>query len=411
MSFASRLCLSGWKFSGTEAFLFVAIAVGYCDSARAIDSSELRASYGRGVHAFFAGDTESAEQLFSVTIESGSTDPRVYYFRAMVRLRTGRQNEAEHDMRTGAALEARNPGNMHAIGKALQRVQGPGRRTLEKFRRDARLDRVQQRRQQSHRRYEQLQQRGPVVLRQQSPILLENLLEPSLGSVPRTSSPAPTAGTPVTIPRHVPAPMPSDAPKSVESDDLFGDSNKPSEDVFGAGVPEAAPEKATDPNNLFGDPFESGSSTDTSEKEPEEKSKETESLDDLFGVATKNQTEKHQAEKSSPAAVVGGPEKLFFELGRMVGTLSNSQSRVRQIGSLPKSESRPSGVVGANFQLGPSNDADATPASPEKSSEKLTANTEDIFGADAVEEPQQKPLDLPATDHAADEEDDLFGDF
>lgn len=407
MSFAPRLCLPGWNFSGTKVLLFVAIVAGCCHSVQALDSSELRASYGRGVHAFFAGDTESAEQLFSVTIESGSTDPRVYYFRAMVRLRTGRQDEAEHDMRIGAALEARNPGNMHAIGKALQRVQGPGRRTLEKFRRDARLDRVQQRRKQVHHRYEQLQQRGPVVLRQQSPVLLENLLEPSLGSAPRANNPALTTGAPVAIPRHVPAPMPGDAPKSVESDDLFGDSNKSSEDIFGAGVPEAAPEEAADQNNPFGDPFESEGNTDTSEKEPEEKSKESESLDDLFGIATKNQAEKHQAEKGAPAVVRGGPEKLFFELGRMVGTLSNSQSRVRQIGSLPKSEGRPSGVVGADFQLGPSDDANATPTS----SEKLTTNAEDIFGADAVEEPQQKPSDLPAADHAAAEEEDLFGDF
>ena len=83
------------------------------------DASELRATYGRGVHAYFAGQVAQAEQLFSQAVEAGSTDPRLYYFRSMARLRLGRQFEAEDDMRVGSALEAQNPGSQGLIGKSL----------------------------------------------------------------------------------------------------------------------------------------------------------------------------------------------------------------------------------------------------------------------------------------------------
>ena len=107
-------------------------------------STAVTAIYGRGVHAYFAGNSTQAEQYFTQAIQAGTNDPRPYYFRAMLRLHQGRQFEAENDMRIGAGLEARNPGVQHTIGRSLQRVQGPHRRTLEKFRRQARLDRLQQ---------------------------------------------------------------------------------------------------------------------------------------------------------------------------------------------------------------------------------------------------------------------------
>ena len=148
------------------------------DDAHGQASDAVTAVYGRGVHAYFAGRTNQAEQLFTEVIQAGSTDPRAYYFRAMVRLGMGRQYEAENDMRVGAAYEARNPGVQHAIGRSLQRVQGTNRRTLEKFRRQAKLDRVQQGRQQSQQRYEQLEQREPSVLRQAAPLPLSQPVQP-----------------------------------------------------------------------------------------------------------------------------------------------------------------------------------------------------------------------------------------
>ena len=141
-------------------------------------SSALTAVYGRGVHAFFSGNASQAEQLFTEVIQAGSTDPRPYYFRAVLRLNQGRQFEAENDMRVGAAYEARNPGVQNSIGRSLQRVQGASRRTLEQFRRQAKLERVQQGRQRTLQRYEQLNQRAPTVLRDGTSLPLTQTVQP-----------------------------------------------------------------------------------------------------------------------------------------------------------------------------------------------------------------------------------------
>ena len=74
-------------------------------------SATVMAVYGRGVHAYFSGDSSLAEQYFTQVIEAGSTDPRPYYFRAMVRLSGGKQFEAENDMRVGASYEAAESGH------------------------------------------------------------------------------------------------------------------------------------------------------------------------------------------------------------------------------------------------------------------------------------------------------------
>ena len=150
--------------------------------ALAQNSHELRATYGRGVHAFFSGQLSHAEQQFSQAISAGSTDPRVYYFRAMTFLRLGRQFEAENDMRLGATFESQNPGGRHIISKSLQRVQGSGRRTLEKFRRQARLQRVQLNRSQTQNRYEVIERRSDAVLYKENPIKLEALVAPNGGA-------------------------------------------------------------------------------------------------------------------------------------------------------------------------------------------------------------------------------------
>ncbi len=214
-------------------------------------SSTTSAIYGRGVHAYFAGRTSEAEKYFSQAIDSGSTDPRPYYYRAMVRLNQGRKFEAENDMRMGADYEARNPGMKSSIGRSLQRVQGPGRRTLEQFRRQARLDRLQQSQQQTQQRYQQLDRRGPSVLRSELPRPLEQHVQPPQGFIvpgPYVSEPyvpAPTEEGSGTFPLPTLSPAPDALPPSV---------SVPAEPMpAGSGVKEGpgATETAGDP---FGTP-------------------------------------------------------------------------------------------------------------------------------------------------------------
>ena len=90
-------------------------------TASSQQSSELSLLYGRGVHSYFANQTSQAEQQFTAVIDAGSTDPRVYYFRGMARLRMGLQEEAQNDMHAGAIFEARRPGDRVTISKSLQR--------------------------------------------------------------------------------------------------------------------------------------------------------------------------------------------------------------------------------------------------------------------------------------------------
>lgn len=100
----------------------------------------LEETYGRGVHAYFAGQYTEAEQLFSTAIGQGLQDPRGHYFRGFALTRLGRSHEAESDFREGARLEANGTGRNVGIGRSMQRVQGSTRLKLEQIRREAQVE-------------------------------------------------------------------------------------------------------------------------------------------------------------------------------------------------------------------------------------------------------------------------------
>lgn len=95
--------------------------------------------YGRGVHRFFAHDYVQAFDHFSLAINNGSQDPRVYYFRGLALMATGRMDEGQSDWQTGAQIEARGTYD-GAIGRSLARIQGPSRVALEHIRQMARVE-------------------------------------------------------------------------------------------------------------------------------------------------------------------------------------------------------------------------------------------------------------------------------
>ncbi len=237
-------------FSGSRRtclFLHAALTVFLCcgNTVVAGDSAAVRDTYGRGVHAFFAGRLQQSEQLFSQVVAAGSQDPRVYYFRAMARLRLGQRVEAEQDMRLGASLEAENPGSQYVVGRSLERVQGTGRRVLENFRRQARLERAQSIRLQSRQRYERLEQRGPAVLHQDQPVPLESLLEQP-GSPAAKAQPAPVLSPPAN--RELPPARTTRPARIAEPanspDDLSGTPQAADEDSVGE--PEVPPESTAE---------------------------------------------------------------------------------------------------------------------------------------------------------------------
>src|SRR5690348_14463125 len=110
-------CSSLVSFSRTA--LVLMLPLGYAATAAAQYSGEMTEVYGRGVHSYFAGQIAEAEQQFTQVIDAGSTDPRVYYFRAIARMRSGQPQAAAQDLRLGAAYEARDPGAASQIGTSL----------------------------------------------------------------------------------------------------------------------------------------------------------------------------------------------------------------------------------------------------------------------------------------------------
>ena len=79
--------------------------------------------YGRGVHAYNSGKYKDAYALLTEAIDSGSSDPRVYYFRGLSQKSLGRPDEAKEDLKAGAMLEAAAGDRDPNVGRALERVQ------------------------------------------------------------------------------------------------------------------------------------------------------------------------------------------------------------------------------------------------------------------------------------------------
>ncbi len=153
---------------------------------------DMTAVYGRGIHAYFANRTSQADAYFTQVINAGSQDPRVFYFRAMARLRAGRQYEAQQDMQLGAMFEARDPGASGSIGQALTRIQGRNRQMLEQYRRQARLLHSEDQASLAQARYQEQRRQETEVLRQETPLDLGSLAGGGSSSV----APPEAAATP-----------------------------------------------------------------------------------------------------------------------------------------------------------------------------------------------------------------------
>jgi hypothetical protein len=184
------------------------------ETSRGQSGPDMTAVYGRGIHAYFANRTSQADAYFSQVINAGSQDPRVFYFRAMARLRAGRQYEAQQDMQLGAMFEARDPGAAGSVGQALTRIQGRNRQVLEQYRRQARLLHSEDQAALAQARYREQRRQETEVLRQESPVDLGTLAD---GDAPPAAPPAETA-TPQPELTEEPA-IPAEEPGAVETVD------------------------------------------------------------------------------------------------------------------------------------------------------------------------------------------------
>jgi hypothetical protein len=425
-SWQSGLCLPdglfwqrGFTWSRSSA-LSLALAGAFCCSfstAVAQDSHVLRATFGRGMHAFFSGQLIQAEQHFSHVIASGSMDPRAYYFRAMTLLRLGRQFEAENDMRVGASFEARNPSGRYAISKSLQRIQGNGRRTLEKFRRQARLERAGLIRDQTSHRYETIERRGDTVLHIDRPFKIETLVAPN--GKPATSG-TPSGKTLIPVAK-------GDA--NGLDDDLFGDSSSAQKDDGPLGEDRDTMTKE-DPFG-FEESNESNQGGEATEKEPEEAA-EQELDGDLFGGPVTTypdatgpdatgpvQDDQFGRDGSSPGVshansltMTTSAEGLvtkgvFFEIGRWIGQAGTRGSGQKETSSWPAAHEQSDGVTQAEFDLGPSENTKSTLAAAIETGEEAS-----VLEDNSPEEAQEAEVrNSKAPENEESLEDDPFADF
>jgi hypothetical protein len=217
------------------------LLVGFAATMAARAQDPLDDVYGHAVHAYYRGDVARAQELLDQAIAAGSKDPRAYYYRGLCLSALGGDTSAgTADFQTAADLEI-NGQKVVNVGKALERVQGAARCTIESVRRSARLASRDKYLQMQRARYEE-SRRTPAVA-------------PRDSDVPPT--PVPAANDPfapgLDLNKGTPTPMPeSNKPTAPATNDPFGDapgdSNKgeppASDDPFGGS---SAPPASDDP--------------------------------------------------------------------------------------------------------------------------------------------------------------------
>ena len=207
----------------------IAIACGCLVAAEFVGEEPLavRNAIGDGIHAYNAGDYDRAYDELTNAIEAGTDDPRGYYYRGLAALRLGRTSEAEADFTTGADREL-TTGSMRRVSQSLERVQGPDRLSLERFRARARLGSLQREREAHGRRYSTIEDATGDVRRRRRPEDIRPELVAPRG-MPVGELPPAAAGV-----EEVPAPAVKQAAPAkpgktfedepaAESDDPFGD--------------------------------------------------------------------------------------------------------------------------------------------------------------------------------------------
>jgi tetratricopeptide (TPR) repeat protein len=236
-------------------------------------SDALNELYGSGVHAYNGGNFVEAYNELTRAINNGSEDPRAYYFRGLSYLRLGRPQEARGDFAQGAKLEMADSDRFYNVSKALERVQGRARQSLERFRAEARLEAFHDREQARYQRYERIRQNEPNVLLKAP---AEEKDGPAPGDEPAEEMPAkqPPGEEPAEMTDDTPPPPPAEA-------DPFAD--KPAAE---------APAKAAPAD---GAPADDGAAAAPAKKAPAGK------LKGLFGSLTRGALKTAAGSKDQPA--------------------------------------------------------------------------------------------------------------
>lgn len=222
-------------------------AVGLTSSASFGEDAVLAEIYGRGVHAYFGGRYEEAEAELTDAITQGSKDPRCYYYRGLVLLSLGREEEANSDFALGAKEEVKDVALSALASRSLARVQGANRMLIEKARQTARKEHRAEQVTTEKLRYEEWQSNEKRMLR-----------TPPAEEVKPVTPTAPTEVKPEETPAKPEETKPEETPAKPEETKPETPPAKPAEDPFGAPAPAekpAAPAPAAPAPAAPKDPF------------------------------------------------------------------------------------------------------------------------------------------------------------
>src|SRR5207248_10291542 len=89
--------------------------------------------FGRGAHLFWQRNYAAAEREFDEALRYFPSDARYLWFLGLARYQQGKSSYHE-DFRQAAALEQSGSPNRAEVNAALERVQGPVRGVLGRYR-------------------------------------------------------------------------------------------------------------------------------------------------------------------------------------------------------------------------------------------------------------------------------------
>lgn len=98
------------------------------------DPLEAELQYTAGVQAFYSGNYVEAERALADAARQGIQDARYLYFLGLARYQQGNTAAADVDFREAARLERQSKPGRAGVNRALERIQGPGRQALERYR-------------------------------------------------------------------------------------------------------------------------------------------------------------------------------------------------------------------------------------------------------------------------------------
>ncbi len=232
-----------------------ALCFGLLQSPSFAQRGGLEELYGEGVHRYFSGDLVGADQILTQVVDSGSQDPRVYYFRGLARELQGYGGEL--DFEQGARLEAEGK-RVVDVGNALSRIQGATRSEIEVARRNARIE-VEQQQLMLQRSRQPISgaAASPVPAIPASPLPADSVPANETGLAPLVPPVAPTPAVPAS-----PAAPPAAVAPPADTSDPFADDEAASApagadaaDPFGAApAPSTPAAPAPDAADPFGAP-------------------------------------------------------------------------------------------------------------------------------------------------------------